>query len=1379
MNRFDRFSWVRFGLSALLLFVFACSGGGSCGGCDACGIAPIPGGFPNDQRIDNSAQVRLTESGLNFIEDNIDPIVANFLPDGLDFPIPRSEFSFLGTATICPAEDCVAHLEIRSLELIPTAPNVLRAHIEVYIQSQDSAGNPRGLPIDYWACSGNINLDSAPGDREIVGFNADIVFNEETRSPRDGFTRLDVLNATLDPAQPIEDQDIEVRDCLLSGLLNLFRGQIIDQLESQISSLLDSAIGDNLCTTQGEFGCPTGTTADGAADDPMAICRFPDGDCVPSLLGTDGRGDLGGTLIGGFSPGTHAFIQLLLASGQEAEAVNDGMSLFFFGGFMGTNSDFTETPAHNACVPVVDPPPLPTIPRVDAFRGNVIPGTSTETHIGIGIAESYMDYAMYGLFDSGALCIGAGTRLSQQLSTGLLSAVIMSVPELTFPEGNAPITIAIRPQQPPDITLGRGGADDPVLQIAMPETQMDFYVWSTERYVRFMTFQTDLDLGVDLTVEAGEIVPNIVYVNSNNPIVTNSELLAEEPAFLANTVSTIIGSFASMLGGAVSPFALPDIMGFELQVPDGGLTSVTDGGENFLGIFANLALASGAPLTQPVETTLTVTDLELDRESMQPAHWAEGAGNTAWLSFGASGINAVEYEYSYRIDGTAWSRWTTDERVQIDDEILLLQARHEIEARSRVVGEPATVDPTPARSELVVDILPPHISVGRTVEGVEVDATDLITPAERLEFRYFVDGAWSAWSHERTHPLTTDATDARVEVRDESGNVGSSQVALIRGLPNAAAGDGCGCRAVGGDARAPWGLLAMLGALGGLFFRRRRRRSAGADTPSKGGRVPLLGLLGLALVALVATGCDCGGDQLPCGGRCTAASPPTMTAGSICCDSTDMCSMYDVDALCDPGYTCPIENLVLDETCGVSCSTCETKPALSPGILATHLDMIVDDTGAVFISGYNPGDPAGLSFGDLVFGTWTPGGEVGGSISWEIVDGAPITPVTNDPTAWRGGVSAPGDDVGRWTSMADQSGTFLITHYDRTNGALRFSAGGPGAWATHTIDDTGDSGRYSSLIVMADGTPVVSYLRMAEDPMTAGQIRGSVMVAMANTLNPSNPTDWTITEVASGPMSCRPELCGGGLGTACLESGLCVSTTSDCATACGAGEACFMGSCQASLEAGFVEDLPPAYGLYTSLAETPTGLAVVFYDRTSGNVFGASYDGTAWGTPFHIDGYQLGDPNVGDSGQGADLAVDSAGLWHVVYIDGAEETLRYAQVQSDGTVVSREIVDDGSTSDGTMRFTDGRHIIGDDASIVVDAGGGVRVIYQDATTQDAVEAVRGAGGGAWTIRRFDTQGSTGYWLEQQLLGTSAYAVTFWRERMRRTMSSGVRVTTLD
>ncbi len=1366
MGRSHWFDLYRLGLVVMFaLTVFACSGGGGCSSCAGCGIEPIPGGFPADQRIDNSAQVRLTSDGLDYIEDNIDPIVTTLLPDGLDFAVPRTTASFAGTLTICDDEDCVAHLEIRSLELTPVEPNRLRAHLEVYIDSRDDAGNRRGLPIDYWACNGNIDINSGAGSREIVGFNADIVFANETRDPRTGYTRLIVENADLDPAQDIETDDIRVRDCFLSGLLNLARGLIIDQLTGQLTGLLDSALGDNLCTTRGEFGCPTGTFAV-PDEDPASVCRFgpaESDECVPILLGTDGRGDLGGTLIGGFSPGTHAYAQFLLASGGDGEAVNDGMSLFMYGGFMGTDRSFTETPAHNSCVPVTDPPPLPTIARAEAFRGNVIPGTSNSAHVGIGVSESYLDYAGWGLFDSGALCIGAGTRLSQMLSSGLVSALVMSLPALTMPDDNAALTIAVRPQLAPDFTIGAATMEDPLLQIALNQVEIDFYIWSTERYVRFMTFQTDLNIGINLSVEDGQLVPTIDRLSAGNSTVTNSDLLEERPEQLAAALEGLVGGLASQLASSLSPFDLPDIMGFVLDVPPGGILPVREGGESFLGIFANLSLAGPMMLTAEVDTRLEASDLELDRASMTPATWGQGEPNRVWLHFGAEGPQVVQYEYSYRVDGGPWSRWTTEPRVQIEDELLLFQARHEIEARARILGEPASVDPTPALVEVVVDILAPRVAVERHDDGIVVAAHDIVTPDEALEYRYQIDGEWTAWTTEPTLALPTTAAPVLVEVRDESGNVGRAESALIRGIANPAAGNGCGCRAAGQDeGTLPLGPLGLLGLLGvfGLVGLRRRRAARGAK-----GRLAarLLGLLGGAL--LLAAGCNCS-EPIPCAGACMAAAPPSVTAGAICCEATDMCANYDVDALCDPGYTCPIENLVLDEACGVTCSACMVKPDLDPGILATHLDAVLDDSDTLHLSGYSPGRPSGQLYGDLLFGTYD-----GSDVTWEIVDGAPTSPITNNPDAWRGGVSAPGDDVGRWTSIVEDNGTYWISYYDQTNGALKLATGGPGAWTTHTIDDAGDSGRYSSLVMTSAG-PVVGYLRMAESTDMPGIVMGSVMVATASTPNPGGASDWTITEVASAAMPCRQAFCQDGQ---CIEDGQCVTPTSDCAEACASGEVCFMGSCRVTVGSGFVEDLPPAYGLYVSLAATPSGLAVVFYDRTAGNIYGSSFDGSTWSSPFLIDGYAVGDPFIGDCGMGADLFVDDAGTWHVVYVDGAEETLRYAVVTG-GAVTSTEVVDDGST-DGTNRFDDGRHIVGDDASIVVDGAGTVRVVYQDATAQHAVVAVRGTSG--WAVSHFDTDGSTGYWLEQELSGTTSFVATHWRARNRSSLDSGVRVFALD
>lgn len=1388
MSRLARFSKPLLTLS-LIFLVFACGGGG-CSGCEGCGIRPIPGAFPLDARIPNAAQVRLTSSGIGFIEDNIDPIVASFLADGLEFPVPEVSGSqtilFITMRyTVCPAghmPPCVIHAEISDLQLTPTAPNVLHAVVQLRLWSTDGAGGVAPLFVDTSLGDLNVTLDTRMGSRDFVAFETDITFATETEPARAGYTRIDVGAIAEVMGQGIEDDDIDISSgggiggAFLSFIANLLKGTIVGLLRDQLSGLTDGLVGDNLCTTAGEFGCPTGTFADGTGPD--AICRFgmaADSRCVPMLLGTDGRGDLGEAFLGGFSPGAHAPVQFVLASGGDGEAVMDGMSLFMIGGFQSWNRDFTATPGHNACVPVIEPPPLPTIARASAFRGNTIPGTATETHVGIGLSEDYLDYAGYGMFDSGALCIGTGTRLSQQLSTGLVSALIRSLNSLAFPAEDAPIAIALRPQQPPDFEIGTASGA-PLLTVTLPQLQMDFYVWTTERYVRFMTYQADLAIQINLVVEGSQLVPEIVGITPSNSSVTNSELLSENPTMIASTLESIIMSFADMFASGLSGFDLPAIMGFNLTVPDGGIRGVDSDGETFLGIFANLSLASGMALSAPVETSLEISDLVLDRESMSLEAWDAEDRNTVWLHFGvdgdAVGPVGVEYEYSYRIDGTHWRPWTRDRRVQIDDEILLLQARHTIEARARVVGEYLTTDPTPASVDVLIDILAPTLEVEPVASGWTIRGRDVVSRRDNLEARFRLPGGeWTEWTGlvDGRLDVTADLAalaggeDFGVELRDEAGNVSSATLPIIRGIADPALSGGCGCRAAG--PRWPGALTSILSllVLGLVVGRARRKEGARPGRTFRALKTTLLLALGLTLGAL-AVGCSCGSPMAPCNDECAPAMG-TELMGDICCEATNECVSYNREDLCDPGFICPVDNVELDG-CMPTCSMCERQPPLSPGLLATDLDFVTTTMGDM-VSGYSPGVPPSRPYGDLVFG------EVGtdGDVMWEIVDGAPRMPVTNDPDGWRGGVSAPGDDVGRWTSMVDGGGRTYIAYYDATNGDLKIAIGAPMAWDIHVVDEAGDSGRYASMVLTSSGAPAIAYLRAERQP--DGTVRSGVRVAIASSATPGAASDWTITEVSGAITPCRGGDCESD--EVCLDTGACVMRGT-CSPACSANdEVCSGTACVAGFAPDYVEDLPPRHGMYAQLVATTSGLALVWYDRTTGNLWGASATGTTWGAPFLIDGYMVAaGGSGGDSGLGASLFVDGSGTWHVTYINGAEEELWYARAAG-GAVMLRERIDDGST-DGTARHPDGRHIIGDDSSVVVLSSGEVRVAYQDATAARTMLARR-TGAGTWSISVIDDVDASGFWVEQVLTGGGAGSTvaTFWR-RNETGNPNGVRIT---
>lgn len=1377
--------------SCLIFFAVACSSGSGCSSCAGCGVAPIPGGYPIADRIDNSAQVRLTQSGRRFIEDNATSLITTFLPGGLVFPIPAGADPGDSTGyQLCPGNDCAAAGEILDVRLTPAGPTRLHAEADVIITSrQNVPGYPRrSMTIEgqtgcaFGGCAIHVtcdaDIDTNPGDRRYVTIQADIDFIADTHPARNGYTRIVVTNAGLSPGAGIEsDEDIRITDCggflggIIADLANSLRNTLLSSITGQIPELIQGQLDSALCTKRGEYGCPTGTFArpNEATDSTCRYANSDDAECVPTLLGTDGQGDLGAAFLGGFSPGTHGSGQFLLASGGPGEVVNDGVSLFFYGGYRSTNRNFTESPAHNSCVPAIDPPALPEIPRITTFRGNVVPGSTTETHVAIGLSEDYLNHAAYGMFDSGMLCLGAGTRSSQMLTTGLFSALITSLRNLSFPVDSAAISLAIRPQQPPHVTV-RTDASMPLLNVAIPQMSIDFYVFSNDRYIRFMTYTADLSIDANITVSGASLTPTLSNVTASNSVVTNSELLSENPTSLAATLETLLGSLAGTLTSSLPAFELPAIMGIDLSIPEGGVRGVSEEGDNFIGIFANLSLASGgSAATMMADTRLETTELHVNPESMSIEHFAQGEVPGVRLFMDASGPQGVEYEYSHRLDGEGWSAWTRDRNVDLVSRNFFWQARHIVEARARVVGSAASVDTTPARVELIVDILAPEVRADVLRGQVRVDAHDIITPTTAMRYRFRVNrGTWTPWGASPT--FTPDASGPiEVEAMDEAGNVAGARAELIRGIADPNATGGCSCDVPGstgsGSSNAGWGALVLLA----LAFVVRRVLRGVSRTSLQRGLV-----VGALPVVLSVAGCSCNDSPASlCQPECAEAAGGA-TVGSRCCAATVMCVQYDLNELCEPAHHCSSADHVIFDGCTPTCDDCVLNPPLSPGQLAPYLDMTQTPEGDTVFSGYAAGVPPTRKYGDLVFGTYDVASE---SIEWDIIDGVPDAEPSGDPSGWRDGVSVPGDDVGRYSSIAANANGIYISYYDATHGDLKLAIRGEAQWEIQTIDAEGDCGRFSSIAFLPGGEPAVAYNCVGPKTDAPGVIEGTMLVAIANSATPSVRADWDIRILQRNDMACRPQFCA--TGEQCFESGACAAPSSDCSAACASGTACHNGTCEATLASPFVEDLPSATGLFASLQSTSTGLGVAFYNRGTGNLYGAAYDGASWGTPFLIDGY-LNAPS-GDCGIGTSLFVDESGGWHVSYVDGSEELLKYRYVEpgaTDGFASQPILVDDGS-SDGAAPFTDGRHVMGDDSSIAVTPAGEVRIVYQDATTGRAMMATRAPSASPttpWSRTVIDSTDHTGYFLEQSLVGGSSYIATWWRREGTGSMgANGVRL----
>jgi MYXO-CTERM domain-containing protein len=812
-----------------------------CAGCEAEVVT-----FPLNERMPNATQVRLSNAGLDFIEANAVNLVGGLVGgmDGLPIAItvnngvisvPINDSLLEGADVpveieICPAGNCTLDVSFPSLTITPVdggaGPDRLAIAVQVDLSSN------RNTPITVLGNTCNFNFQTDALAANTLNVTMDIVFTEDG----DGY------GAGSPPAMVVDQATLQGLDLNLScgglatGAYFLLDGNnagdyqppatnasqsmamdIIAELKTTLTQTVSTLMAKlfTFCQVAQSGQCPAGS------NNVAGICMVNQNTCLPMRIGVETRIDAS-ELLSNIFPGSTLIMDILFAMQGEAQAVSGGYNLNFFGGF-----ENRAAPA--ACVSgitLANPPTRPTdIPLAASLQN------SEEAHVVVGVAERMMDWAGYQLWEGGTLCIEAGTRLSPLLSTGLFSVLIRSLRNLSFPDGEAALAIGLRPQTPPDVTIGAGTDADPIVQVDLEALEIDFYVWSTERYVRFMTFRGDLHIALDIQfTDTGEIIPVIEEIGVENSSVFGSELLTETPEQLATAVEGVLPLISSFAGGLIPTIALGDLLGDTLPIglelgPD-SLRQVTQGNDRFLGVFVDLAPpATPTPFAGRVDTTLELVSVTVpDPTALQAQNLGSGERPRIEIALAASGPEEVSFEYQYRLNEGTWSSWSRTPYAVIDDPVLLLQGRHSVEARARVVGATDSADIIPARADFLIDVLAPELEVSRAANLVRVAAMDAVSSAEQMEYRWRSASReeWSEWSLMPANRLTLEsAEDVIVEVRDENGNVASSDQSL-RGLPPPSDGGGCGDCAVSGepDASRPLMALALLLGMVGLLRRR-------------------------------------------------------------------------------------------------------------------------------------------------------------------------------------------------------------------------------------------------------------------------------------------------------------------------------------------------------------------------------------------------------------------------------------------------------------------------------------------------------------------------------------------------------------------------------
>lgn len=887
--------WRRLSVVLLFLVVAACSGGGCSSGCAGCGVTPLPGGFPKPSVITNAASLRVTRQGLDFLGDNLGTIAGKLLPNGqngiISFNVPSSTTTqkfgpFNITIKLCPGgananvnpKECVAEVNLAGAKLHLDAANystvngepALRISGTLPLRVQDlpvnltalgdfgigigQAGNPK--------CQGGVPNGPNGLGFDYFDFPIEVLLPliSETIAPRDGYTKIDVKNAVINPQ--INKNNIALcKDCgvfnvvcdtLTDFIKNLVFNQLVAPLKSQIKNLLES----QLCTKPQPTlnpQCPTGSQPD--ANNAKCVYISDPATCVPTQLGTDGHIDLSG-LLSKISPGTGGGLDFVFAAGGDmmpssAAGTNtppdgngntpNGMTLGLLGGAL-------PMPQSN-CVPLYDNKIPVGIPIPDEMMNNTLtpwPMNDKGPDLGIALSGRYLNFAFGSVYNSGLLCLGVSTEQFAQLQSGLLSVLIPGMKTLTFEQKAAPVAIVTRPQQAPIVKIGTGKdvKTDPLLLITLKQFSIDFYVWSLDRFIRAFTFTGEISLPINLStaVDAktnpnGGLLPVLGgIIIAPGATLSNNDLLVDDPALVAGSISSLLGGIAGQFLGALKPVDLSNSLakfGMGMTIPDGGIRKLSKDTDDFIGLFANLALAKGNAGAQ-ADVQAKLTDKIVHPEAMSLTTASRDKLPELHVTLSSSLDNGSHFvEYSYTVDEGTRSAWAQNRNLVVKDDSLFLQGKHVLHVFAREVGNMQSESVTPADVPFTIDVLAPMLKLEKQADAVSVQAWDIVSADDKLLMRSKTAGDFSPWTSVHSIPIAdlNGASSITVEVKDEEGNVASQSQGLVRGRDDGttASGGGCGC-VVPSTKAGNWayGIPGLAGILA-LGWRRRRSTKRAAS----------------------------------------------------------------------------------------------------------------------------------------------------------------------------------------------------------------------------------------------------------------------------------------------------------------------------------------------------------------------------------------------------------------------------------------------------------------------------------------------------------------------------------------------------------------------
>ncbi len=856
-----------------LSLLAACASSGSGGGCSC--VKSLPQGFPQASVVERAATVRVTRPGLDFLASRIASLVArNLQPNGGPYVVDVPATSATGISicsnganrTASPPE-CTAEVNFANaaFRIDGATPNKLRIAGTIPLRVQNLRVSaigfiPFGLGVGSPAACGTGGVPSVSGFTNLqLLINAPLVGSPST--VRGGSTIIDTANAEV--TVQIPRTDVVICNSLLpSALTNGILSLAFGTLESTLASAVKDALGEATCQAPNAAltpPCPSGSRPDDPDPTKWSKCVLTANAnvCVPSPLGIEGTVDVG-SLLSSFAPGTKASLDVLFAARGALDpapgltatnspypgATPNGLTLSFGGGAL-------PSPV-SSCVPMAAPA-LPTnVPVPDELRRDAVSGIASGPHLGVGVSERFLGYALGQAVRSGLLCLDVSGERISLVNTAILSLLAKGLPTLAHEARTSAALIRLRPRGLPTVTVG-GGTDaktDPLLTARVPDLRLEVYAWSYRRWVHAFDLEATIvaKLGLDVVQNAtypkGALKPVIGDVSLENAKVTGADLLPDDPAVIERNFAGILSLVAGRLGdlGAIDLSTALESFGLTLEVPTGGVRRLVKSDDRFLGVFLNFGVTTSPKVLPPPAVSLA------------PA--GEGRARLAFTP-----PLAAAHEWAVTLDGARRGPWhgagETDALV-VADPLLAIDGVHTVGVMVREAGIPATAS---VASELPyrVDHEAPLVTLlNEGDEAGRLEAWDRVS-GERL----FVQRNGAGPFLPLDHALVLEPGE-RVTVRDEAGLERTVQRAAME-----AAGASCSYAPHGSCSSRDGLVVVLVGACAVGLARRRARK-----------RALVAGVLSLGVSALLA-GCT-KAETKPltgCGAACDAVCKPELPRG--------------------------------------------------------------------------------------------------------------------------------------------------------------------------------------------------------------------------------------------------------------------------------------------------------------------------------------------------------------------------------------------------------------------------------------------------------------------------------------------------------------------